>query len=96
MGNTGLEVFSHRVLSPQFELTDSQGLCVFQLLDILHLLIVASELLRDQDLNTPADIMVKEQHTPIKTMSPSRNAHPVSNKMIPPRRIPIDNLFIQP
>lgn len=35
----------YRVLSPQFELMDSQRLCVFQLLDILHLLFVASELL---------------------------------------------------
>lgn len=45
----------YRVLSPQFELMDSQRLCIFQLLDILHLLFVAPELLRDQDLHTPAD-----------------------------------------
>lgn len=45
----------YRVLPPQFELMDSERLCIFQLLDILHLLFVAPELLRDQDLNTPAD-----------------------------------------
>lgn len=51
----GLEVASHRVLPFQFELIDSQGLCVFQHLDILHLLFIASELLSDQDLHTPGD-----------------------------------------
>lgn len=45
----------YRVLSPQFELIDSHCLCVFQFLYILHLFIVAPELLRDQDLHTPAD-----------------------------------------
>lgn len=46
---------NHRVLSSQFELIDSQRFGIFQLLYILHLFIVASELLRDQDLNAPAD-----------------------------------------
>lgn len=46
---------SHRVLPLQFELIDSQGLCVFQHLDVLHLLLVASQLLIDQDLHTPGD-----------------------------------------
>lgn len=73
----GLALFSHRVLSPQFELIDSQGFCVFQLLDILHLLIVASELLGDQDLHTPAGNTVKDEDTPIKTMSMSRNIYSV-------------------
>lgn len=47
----------YRVLSPQFELVDGERLCIFQLLDILHLLFVAPELLRNQDLHTPADNM---------------------------------------
>lgn len=45
----------YRVLPPEFQLTNSQSLRIFQLLDILHLLLVAPELLRDQDLHTPAD-----------------------------------------
>lgn len=48
----------YRVLPPQFELMDSKRLCIFQLLDILHLLFVAPELLSDQDLHTPADNMI--------------------------------------
>lgn len=55
-------------MSPQFELIDSQCLCIFQLLDILHLLSVAPELLRDQDLHTPADNIVKTEYTHIKTL----------------------------
>lgn len=47
----------YRVLPPQFELMDSERLCIFQLLDILHFLFIAPELLRDQDLHTPADNM---------------------------------------
>lgn len=43
---------SHRGLSSESELIDSHGLCVFQLLDILHLFVVAPELLSDQDLHT--------------------------------------------
>lgn len=63
----GLVVFSHRVLSLQFELIDSEGLSIFQLLDTLQHLIVASELLRDQDLHTPAGNTVKYEYTHIKT-----------------------------
>ncbi len=48
------QLIYYRVLSPQFELIHSQSLCILQLLDILHLLSVASQLLRDQDLHTPA------------------------------------------
>lgn len=50
-----LQSENNRVLSPQFELVDSQCLGIFQLLYVLHLFIVASELLRDQDLHAPAD-----------------------------------------
>lgn len=55
--------YNNRVLSPQFELIDSQCLGIFQLLYILHLFIVASELLRDQDLDAPADNRVRAKPT---------------------------------
>ena len=45
----------HRVLPFQLELVDGQGLGVLQLLDVLHLLGVAPELLHDKDLHTSAD-----------------------------------------
>lgn len=44
---------SHRVLSLQLELVDGQSFGVLQLLDLLHLLIVASDLLVDDHLHTP-------------------------------------------
>lgn len=55
--------YNNRVLSPQFELIDSQCLGIFQLLYILHLFIVAPELLRDQDLHAPADNRVRAKPT---------------------------------
>lgn len=45
---------SHRVLSLELELVNSQSLGVLQLLDLLHLLVVASDLLVDDHLDTPA------------------------------------------
>lgn len=44
---------SHRILSLQFQLVDGQSLSVLQLLDLLHLLVVASDLLIDDHLNAP-------------------------------------------
>lgn len=45
--------FSYCVLSLEFELVNSQSLRVLQLLDLLHLLVVASDLLIDDHLYTP-------------------------------------------
>lgn len=45
---------SHRVLSLKLELVDCQSFGVLQLLDLLHLLVVASDLLSDDHLHTPA------------------------------------------
>lgn len=44
---------SHRILSLQFQLVDGQSLSVLQLLDLLHLLVVASDLLIDDHLHAP-------------------------------------------
>lgn len=46
---------SHRVLSLQLELVDGQCFGVLQLLDLLHLLVVASDLLVDDHLDAPAE-----------------------------------------
>ena len=43
----------HRVLPLELELVDGQGLGVLQLLDLLHLLVVASDLLVDHQLHAP-------------------------------------------
>ena len=44
---------SHRVLPLELQLVDGQSLGVFQLLDLLHLLVVASDLLVDHQLHAP-------------------------------------------
>lgn len=44
---------TYRVVSLQFELVDGQGLSVLQLLDLLHLLVVAPDLLVDEHLHAP-------------------------------------------
>lgn len=46
---------SHRVLSLQFELVDGQCFGVLQLLNLLHLLVVASDLLVDDHLDATAE-----------------------------------------
>lgn len=45
----------HRVLSLQLELVDGQSFGVLQLLDLLHLLVVESDLLVDDHLHTPTE-----------------------------------------
>ncbi len=44
---------SHRVLSLELELVDSQSLGVLQLFNLIHLLVVESDLLIDEHLHTP-------------------------------------------
>lgn len=63
----------YRVLPPQLELMDSQCLCILQLLDILHLLFVAPELLCDQDLYTPGKTQIIIHL--LKTVYSASNTH---------------------
>lgn len=44
---------THCVLSLEFQLVNSQGLSVLQLLNLLHLLVVSPDLLHDEHLHTP-------------------------------------------
>lgn len=44
---------SHRVLSLEFELVNGQSFGVLQLLNLIHLLVVESDLLVDDHLYTP-------------------------------------------
>lgn len=52
--NVCIEHICYRVLPLEFELVNSQRLGVLQLLDLLHPLVVASGLLNDEHLYTPA------------------------------------------
>lgn len=53
----------YRVLSLQFELVDGQSLGVLQLLDLLHLLVVGSDLLSDEHVHTPTGARGHEMST---------------------------------
>lgn len=46
---------THRVLPLELELVDGQSLGVLQLLDLLHLLVVAADLLVDDHLHAPGE-----------------------------------------